>query len=254
MNANPLWGIIFISIMVGIFAALVYRFTANQKVIKRVNNKIKAHILELIIFDYSPVLILTAMFNIFKNLFIYIRYSLTPMIFHIIPVIIILIQVYFIYGYSPFKPGDNSVITLELQDNNILSEAIKLNACDKLEIVSSPVYVPVKNEVSWKVLMKEYGKGTVTFKVGDKIYKKDIIISNKKTKITPLSISGGFFTQFKNLGSTYLPNDGVVKSISVEYPEGSLSISGWNIHWLLVFLILSLVSGAVIMKIFGIQW
>ena len=41
MGANPFWGIIFISIMVGIFAALVYRFTANQKAIKKANNKIR---------------------------------------------------------------------------------------------------------------------------------------------------------------------------------------------------------------------
>ncbi len=252
-NINPIWGILSISIFVGIFSALLYRFTANQKAIKKVNNKIKAHMLELIIFDYSPVLILTAMFNIFKNLFIYLRYSLKPIILIIIPVIIVLIQLHFIYDYSPLKPGDRAVVTLELQDN-ILDKDIKLHTSDNIKIASSPVHIIEKNEISWKILIKEYGIGTLNFNVDSKIYEKDIIASNKKIKVTPFSISGGFFMQLKNIGSTFLPDDGVIKSISVVYPKSSLNISGWNIHWLVIFLILSLFSGTVIMKIFGIQW
>lgn len=251
-NLNPVWGLISISILIGIFSSLIYRFTANQRAIKKIKSNIKGYMLELIIFDYSPFLIINSLFNIFNNFFKYLKYSFKSIIFLIVPITFVLIKLHYIYDYMPFKPGDRTVVTLKLQKN--IDREINLLTSQNIQILPPPVYISKKNEVSWKVLIKEYGKGKLTFNVEGRTYEKDIIISNNKTKVTPLSISGSFFSQFKNVGSTFFHNDEIIKSVSIEYPEDSFHIFDFEIHWLVIFLLFSVITGAVFMKIYGIQW
>ena len=46
-SLNPWAGMIFISLLTGLLMLLIYRWTSNQAGIRRVKDKIKAHLLEL---------------------------------------------------------------------------------------------------------------------------------------------------------------------------------------------------------------
>ena len=88
----------------------------------------------------------------------------------------------------------------------------------------------------------------------DKVYEKEIIISDGKPKITPYSVYGGVFTQLKNIGSNFLQDNEIIESISVEYSDYKLTFLNREIHWLIIFFILTFISGFAIMKYYGIEW
>jgi len=254
-NTPSFLGITVISLLVGVFASLVYRFTANQAAIKKINNRIKAHIFELRLFDFDPALILKSLGGIFKNFFIYLFYSIKPIIFLIIPVIIILIQLHYLYDFSPLNPGDNTVVTISFKENtDIDKHKIYIKVPRNVKIVSPTVKIPEKNEISWEIQVENYGNSELSFRIDNEIFNKEVIAVKGMRKIVPKSVTGDFFLKLKYICSEYLPENQLVKSIAIKYPESSVSIFGLGIHWIIIFLIFTLISGMIIMKIYGIEW
>ncbi len=251
----PLLILIIVSLLIGVLAAVVYKVAGNQGKIKSSNNRIKAFILEIRLFDHEPLLIIRATAGVFKNLPVYLFYTLKPVIVLIIPVVIILFQLHLYYSYSPFKAGDVSVVTIKIEDGNTLTRSdIKLAAPENVKIVSLPVFSASLNEFSWKIEMLKPGKGELVFKIKDRNFSKNIYVSDSMERICPSSEKKSSYKKITYFLFDGLPGDGKVESINVEYPPGEMKMFGANIHWLVVFLIFSLISGVIIMKVFGISW
>ena len=53
---EPVWALIWISLLTAVLALLIYRFFSSQDLIKQVKNRIKSHILEMRLFQQDPVL------------------------------------------------------------------------------------------------------------------------------------------------------------------------------------------------------
>ncbi len=49
---DPLWPLLFISVLTGILMLLAFRYTSNQKEIRKEKDKIKAHLMEMRRLDY----------------------------------------------------------------------------------------------------------------------------------------------------------------------------------------------------------
>lgn len=254
-NFDPFLSIVAVSFITGIIASLIYRFTANQKAIGNLNRKIKGYILELRIFDFDPRSIISSLKNISKNFFVYLYYSIKPMLLLFIPVVIILIQLHYRYGYSALKPGDVTIVTVKLNEKvDLLNSKIDLEISGNLKILSSPVRIPLRHEISWKISADDYGEGKLTVKINKNQYEKIVVISKKQKKIVPSSVNGSLLNLIKNLGGDYIPEDEIIKSINVQYPDGSVLFLGMGINWIIIFLLFSLISGGLIMKIYGIEW
>ena len=254
-NLDPFLSIMAVSFITGIIASVIYRFTANQQAIGELNKKIKAYILELRIFDFDPGLIIKSLKNIFKNFFVYLYYSVKPMLILFIPVIIILMQLHYRYSYSSLDPGDNTVVTVKLSEKfDILDDEIDISVSKNLKILTRPVRILQKQEISWKIGAENFGDGKLSLRINDNIYEKNIVISKSTRKIVPTSVDGNIFDLIKNIGGDYISGDQLIKSINVQYPSGSVLFLGLNIHWIIIFLLFSLLSGGLIMKIYGIEW
>ncbi len=113
-SMNPWVGMILISFLTALLMLFVFRFTSNQEGIKRVKNKIKAHLLELRLFKDSMSLSFKAQGNILRCNLRYISYSTKPMLVMIIPLILILIQLNFWFGYEALTPGQETILKVKL--------------------------------------------------------------------------------------------------------------------------------------------
>ena len=56
-------------------------------------------------------------------------------------------------------------------------------------------------------------------------------------------------------GESALPNDSAVESITVNYPERNipLGIAGYEMNWIWLFFILSMVAGFIFKELLGIE-
>jgi len=224
---------------------VVFRYTSNQEGIRRVKNKIKAHLLEIRLFKDNFALSLKAQGNILRNNLKYISYSFKPMLIMIIPLILILIQLNFWFGYQSLEPGQKAIVKVKLKNEyNPLDLKFKLTPSPGFLIDSPPLRIEEEKEVNWRLQAKKKGVYNLVIKVNNQEYKKSIAISqNSLTKISPAKVNKNFWAELLYPGEKPLPSDSPLKSIEITYNSKQMNIFGWHIHWLIAYFVLSIIFG-----------
>ena len=280
----PFWSILIFSLVTGIFMLIVYRYTSNQEKIKEAKDKIKAHLLEIRLFNDDLRILLSAQKNILFYNFKYMKQALRPMLFMIIPVAIILIQLDGWFGYRPLKPGESAIVSVKLADNRMdvperFGPSSKLRAEDSpfdhvqdrplsndalskisiepdkgLVVETPPLRIPEEREVNWRVRATEIGKHNVVFNLSGHSFKKGIIVSDKElVRVSPRVTASSLWGAFLTPGEDPIVENSLIKQIEVQYPSRSIEILGWRIHWLVAFFVLSIVFAFVFKGLFRVE-
>ena len=95
---------------------LAFRYTSNQKEIKKEKQKIKAHLMEMRIFKDGLAILMSAFVKVLLSNAKYIKHLIRPMFFLILPMVFMLIHRNFWFGYRPLKMGEASVLSIKLSD------------------------------------------------------------------------------------------------------------------------------------------
>jgi len=254
-NMSPWVGMILISFLTALMMLLIYRFTSNQEGIRKVKNKIKAHLLELRLFKDSLALSLKAQGNILLSNLRYIRYSGKPLLVMIIPLILILIQLNLWYGYQSLKPGEETIIKVKLkEEQNPLDLDLTIQPSQALAVETPPLRIEEENEINWRLRAREKGIHHLSFKINGQSFTKKVAVAQKPlTKISPLKVRPNFFSALSNPGEPPLSGDLPVESIEVKYPAKNMNLFGWHIHWLIVYFALSIIFGFAFKGIFKVE-
>jgi hypothetical protein len=103
----PPWlALLLISAVAGVLAALAFRFTSNQKALRRVADQVRANLLALRLYKDDTLVTFKAIGGLFKASVLRLFHSLLPMLVLIVPFVLILAQMAMYYEFRPFKPGE----------------------------------------------------------------------------------------------------------------------------------------------------
>lgn len=254
-SMSPWAGMIIISFLTALLMLFVFRFTSNQKEIRNVKDKIKAHLLEIRLFKDSLRISLKAQGNILRYNLKYISYSAKPLLVMIIPLVLILIQLNLWFGYSSLDPGQKAILKAELDANqSLLNTQFVIETPPGLEIESPPLRIEEKNEVNWRLRATEPGIHELELMVnGQRVIKKVAVAQKDLSKISPLKIRRNFIDELFNPGEAPIPGNMPVKTIKIEYPDQLLNLFGWRIHWIIVYFALSIIFGFSFKGIFKVE-
>lgn len=240
---TPLLGLIIISLFTGILILIVFRFTSNQKAIKRAKDKIKAYIYELFLYKDNIRVILKALLSILKYNSVYLKQTLKPLMIVIIPIILILIQLQLRYGLRPLKPNESVIVKLKL-NRHLTADDIKvqLNVPDAIIIETPVLKIENQSEFDWRLKVDDYGKYELLFLIGEKKIIKSIQVSKQIVMISPIRVYPSFIKTFSNPSENPLAKNSAVESIEVKYPNRNIKIVSWHVHWLIIFFVFSMIS------------
>lgn len=254
-NMSPWIGMILISFLTALLMLFVFRFTSNQQGIKKVKNKIKAHLLEFRLYKDSLNISLKAQGKILRYNLKYISYSAKPVLVMIIPLILILIQLNLWFGYNSLTPGQKALLKAELEmDQSLLDTEFKIETSSGLVVETLPLRIEDKEEVSWRLRAEETGIHELALTVnGQKIIKKVAVAQSPLSKISPIRIRRNFIGELFNPGEAPLPRNIPVKSVEIKYPSQSMNLFGWRIHWIISYFTLSIIFGFTFKGIFKVE-
>jgi uncharacterized membrane protein (DUF106 family) len=261
-SMSPWVGMILISFLTALLMLFVFRFTSNQEGIRRVKNKIKAHLLELRLFKDSLSLSFKAQGNILRYNLRYISYSAKPLLVMIIPLILILIQLNLWFGYEALTPGQETILKVELEEGqNPLDIDLALEPSTGFDIQTPPLRMEEEREINWRLKAREKGVHDLTLMVnGQKLTKKVAIAQRPLSKISPLKVRRSFINELINPGESPFPEDLPIETIEVKYRAKDINLFGWNIPWLLgippwliAYFALSIILGFVLKGIFKVE-
>jgi len=238
---TPAVGLYAVSFVTGILFLKLFGLFSNQAKIKAAKSKIQAHILEIVLFRNHLGLSLKAAMKALGTNLLYLRYALVPFLVLMVPAILILAQLYLRYEHRPLKVGDETWVTVKVAERQGI-ERLKLSASGGLEVILPPLMLKAKHEASWRVKALEPGKKQVTVQGENQTYSMDVYVGDS----APLLSSGRFKNWFKSLLYSADPNLGKesnLEEIFVKYPKVNYALLGFQVHWMLIFLGVSLAAG-----------
>jgi len=256
----PLVGLAVVSIVTGIGVLLVYKVTSNQEKLAAVKRRIHAGFFEIRLFNDDLQAILRAMGEILRHNLTYVALSFVPLLWMIVPLVLIIAQLQFHYGYEGFAPGDRALVTVELRDDwqerlpGSTRPPIELAAPAGLRVEAGPVWIPALNELTWRIAAEEWGSYALELRAGEEVYTKSVEVSEDVLRCSPLRPDSEFFSQLLYPVEDPLPAAAPIRSIALDYPAGDLGLlsqeSSWvsPIFWMIVFFIFSIVFAFALRK------
>ncbi len=254
-GASPWFGMAAVSLLTALLMLEVYKHTSNQASIRKAKDRIKAHLLELRLFKDSMPITLRAQGAILKANLSYLAANLKPLLVMIVPLVLILAQLSLWFDRTPLQPGEETLVKVGLEKNaDPVSLPMELDVSPGLEITSPAVRIPDEHEVAWRIKATATGPGHLTLRVGGLTLTKSVVVGGKPlTKVSTLASRGSFLKQVLYPGERALAAGSPVRSIEILYPAKTLSIFGLGLHWLVAYLILSIVFGFSFKGVFKVE-
>lgn len=240
---DPLWPVMILSLITALIVLLIFRFFSNQEKIRQAKNKMKAHLLELTLFRNDFRILMSAQKNLLINNAKYLTHTLRPLAIIIIPMAILLVPANNWFGYAPIKPGETAIVKIKLtgkagvQGNNLL-----FNCSEGISIESPPINIPEDNEINLKIKARKRGNHNLTIKMPDNVLPVPVTVSAKKlVKITPVFMTNIPANNIFYPAEMTVINNPLINKIEILYPERSITFLGTEMHWVVLFLIFTLI-------------
>lgn len=254
----PAWvSLLVVSLLAAVFVLLIYGRVSNQAAIERIKDQIAASFFEIRLFNDDIRAILRAQGDLLRNNLKYLGLNLIPLCWLVVPFVLAIAQMQFLYGYDGLSPGKATVLTVDLAQQESFDAPrpeIRLEAPPDIHVESPAVWIPSLAQMAWRLAPRHEGAWDLTVRVGDRSYTKTIDATRGIRRRSPERLAPGFFAQLLYPAESPLPADAPIKAIRLQYPEASVSILGFELHWLIWFFVLSIVIAYALRKPFGVTF
>ncbi len=253
-NMSPVWGMLVISFLAGITMLFIFKATSDQAGIKKAKNLFKAHFLAIRLYRDDLSLMMETMKNIVLGNFGYMKKSLRPMLFLIVPVAIIIIQLGTRYEYRPLRVGETTVVSLILDkhESGSLNDVV-LELPDGLSLDIPPVRIDQLREINWRIKIERSGVFDIVFRSDNKTVKKRLQVVDSLSPLASRIARDDFQTALLNPGESSLQNSSFASMVSISYPKREFQFLGISIHWLVAFFVFSLIAAFACKGFLGVE-
>jgi len=252
-NLDPIWAMVAISLVTGVLMLWIFGLVSNQAALRETKEKIRGNLLAIRLYRHDVRVVLQTQGRLLLLVLRYMKYSLIPMLILIIPVLFIIIQLHLRFEHRPLAVGESTLIKVKVRDADLMGESVSLHVPEGIQVETPAVRIPSKSEVAWRLRPSQAGLQKVTVEIdGDRV-EKEISIGSGWGKVSPLRTGHSIWDLLLYSGEPPIKASAPIREIEVIYPSLPLKVFGWNIHWLVLFFVLSIVFGFAFKKPFGIE-
>ena len=255
---SPMIGLTCFSLAAGVGMLYVFKWTSDQKGLEDVKRKIHAGIFEIRLFSDDIRAIFTAQRDIFRYNFVYLRLALAPLLWMIIPFVLMVAQLQLHYGYEGLMVGEPVIVKVAMSgeravynglgvEGGVGSSVVELEVPDGLRLETPRLTIRSLNQAEWRLVADEPGSYELGIRVGDQVYFKSIEVSSQVVKRSPIR-TDRFLDQLLYPGEPGFPSGAAVSAIEVLYPEREVNFFGWDTHWLVPFSIIAIILAFALKK------
>jgi hypothetical protein len=249
----PMASLVPLAVLFTVFALQVFKWTSNQVALDRVKRRIQAGIFEIRLFNDDLRSILRSQVDILGQVAKQLALTLVPLLWMLVPFAIVIPQLQFRYGYHGLAPGDTTLLEVrmraeagdeeEVADPRRPKPELRLEAPAGVAVETDALWVPVERQMVWRVAGREPGTHELRLLGSDGFETtKTVVVSDRVVRRSPLKPSADdWLGQIAYPAERPVPADGPIESIELRYPEADVSLLGWRTHWLIAFLVLTIV-------------
>jgi len=253
---HPWVGLAVVSVVTGVVMLLIFGKTSNQKKISETKDKLKAYIMEMWIFRNDTLVMFLAIGSVIRSNVQYLRHSLRPLVFLLLPVLVIMVQLGIRYANEPLMPGDTAVVSVKLREGTVPSQTdLTLVAPKGVRVISPALRIDSKSEVDWEIMAEQPGHHQLALETpGGTVHKSlDAGPERKLGKVSAVKARANSWNAFLYPAEPPIPGDSIIESVHITYPHRELKCLGLTVNWLLAFFIISIAAGFALKGVFGIE-
>jgi hypothetical protein len=238
------------ALVTAIAVLVVYGRTSDQAGIEAVRRTIVAALLEMRLFRDDLVVVFRAQTRVLRASARYFRYSLVPLAWLLVPLAVLFIHLDRIYGFAPVDAGATFLVEVSARD----VDRVELEAVGGLRVETPPLRIPAREVVNWRLRAVEEGRQTITVTGARGVaHAKTVLVGPAGTPVVPVRPSRHLVDQLLHPGEPPLPEGDTVERITVGYERSTVPFLGWDLHWAIPFLVLTMAFGFALQKPLGVR-
>ncbi len=255
----PIVALVFYSLLMGIGAAVAFRYTSNQTALKRVANKITASLLALRLYKDDTVTTFRAIGGLLMASFARLWYSLAPLAILLVPFSLILAQFGMYYEYRPLEPGAETIVSVRVDPQRWDQlRNVDLVTPDSVRVVARNRDAGL-SEIVWKIQPTEPVDGVLSIAVAGEKIEKQIKVADRNNHLAFVNpLRAGPATDFTNWllhpGEPTLAAGAPIREFKIRHATNSTPLLGWDVHWVITVLIVSILGALIVAPWLKVQF
>ena len=228
----------------GMGLILMFKYTSNQRAIKRARQDIRSSLLAVKLFHDSLLVGFRAQGRVLLAALRLLLFAIVPILAMLVPVLLLLGQLNLWYQTSPLEVGDETVITLKLRGEAGSNwPVVTLEPNEAIEDTYGPVRIQSQREICWNVRAKKDNNRPIVFKVDGQAVEKDFAIGKEYMCVSTRRPGWDWSDVLLNPHEPPFGPASAVESIEVQYPPRTSSWTSGSDTWVYYWFIVSLVTG-----------
>ena len=253
-DASPWIALTFASLLTAGCLVVLFHFSADQRALRRTRNRFVARLLELLLFQHDFKINLSACGRIFVANLSYLGAMLRPMLLAAVPLMLLFIQLACWFEWRPLRIGETAVLEVELNQSYPVAKTVVDVALPAIARLDSPgVRTLATNEQAWRVRATGSGSGPIEVRVEGHTERKQLSVGNGMARLSPLRTQSSLWNDVLHPSEAPLAHVSPVTRIEITYPERRLLIWGSEIHWTIAAIVLMMMFGLILGRMFGVQ-
>jgi uncharacterized membrane protein (DUF106 family) len=240
----PIVSLAVVSFVTAVFMLIVFKRTSNQAALADVKRRIHAGLFEIRLFNDDIRAILRAQTEILRTNLTYLKLSLVPMVWILPPLVLVIAQLQFHYGYEGLRAGDTTLLEVDLKPGAVSDGArpeATLDLPTGLRAEGEEVWIPSQSQLAWRLAAEEDGEFEIGVGIdGAPPVAKTVQVTDRTVRLSPIRVDRSFLAQLIYPAEPPLPAEGPVHAIHVRYPDRAVSVLGLGMHWMIPFFVLSI--------------
>ena len=248
-DRSPLLSLAVVSLLAAIVMRAIVLATSDRVRLNAVKRAIHACLFEIRLFNDDLYAMLRAQREMFSHVFTYVRLSLIPAVWMIVPIGLLVGQLQFHYAYDGLATGQT--VLVKVRADRTVSAAPVLEVPAGIRIETPAVSIPSLGESLWRISADRSGEYQLTVRVGTQSFAKSLRVSDDLARRSPVRARGSLLAELRYPAEPPLSARGPIESIAVTYPRRSIRVFGRETHWLVVFFGLSLLFTVALRRVFS---
>ncbi len=249
---NPLAIVVLLSIVIGLLMVVLFGYTSNQKAIKIAKDQLKAHLLAVRLFQDQLHVVMGSYGRILRGTGRYLKLAFMPLLYVIIPITLLIVQLDRYLGSTGIQTNVAFLVTVRVSNPDALND-ISLELPTEITMTAPAVHVPAAREIVWRLAPTKEGTYEVRVAAAGQNVTKTVHVSSDLARLSPVRLRGHFWERMFSSTESAIPDNSPIESVAINYPERNIDIAGYQINWIWLFFILSMIAGFIFKELLGIQ-
>ena len=245
---NPLAGLAIASVLIGIGMLWVVGKTSNQQAIVRARKRMQARLLEMRLYRDEPGLLFRAQGHLLLENGRYVGHMLRPALFLALPMVVLYSHFDAVYGHRPLRVGESALLAV---NTALAGSDLKLSGSKAFLVDSASVSAGAAKQVVWRIRAAGDGPAELTLQTPQGAVKKSALAGDGLAYVSTARTTSWWQRLLLAPGeSGYQSKE--VESIEIIYPPREIGVAGWETHWVIWFLAISLLAAYLLKGFFGV--